>query len=214
MLYGFISQRLPTLLCLQLPLAAHTHTHTGSHLFTGTKNEVIKNGSRCGNLTGECKHIKILRIRSVARAPKIQHCLCCCCCLNGNLSVRIKVDCIQNYRLLVDRQLRQPVGVASRRSNRLLCSLLPQRFYDNFALLLCCQQVLALPFLPPPLVALFFLSTCCYCRLRFVVVLFFFIFALQQCRYLPLWPFFVAPFSCFFSAVLHSLLASHCCGQP
>lgn len=125
-------------------------------------------------MTGECKHIKILRIRSVARAPKIQHCLCCCCCcLNGNLSVRIKVDCIQNYRLLVDRQLRQPVGVASRRSNRLLCSLLPQRFYDNFALLLCCQQVLALPFLPPPLVALFFLSTCCYCRLRFVVVLFF-----------------------------------------
>lgn len=193
----------------------HTHTHTRSHLFTGTKNEVIKNGSSCGNLTGECKHIKILRIRSVARAPKIQHCLCCCCCcLNGNLSVRIKVDCIQNYRLLVDRQLRQPVGVASRRSNRLLCSLLPQRFYDNFALLLCCQQVLALPFPRPPLccspffIHLLLLPTAlCSCSV-------FFIFALQQCRYLPLWPFFVAPFSCFFSVVLHSLLASHCCGQP
>lgn len=147
-------------------------------------------------MTGECKHIKILRIRSVARAPKIQR------CLNGNLSVRIKVDCIQNYRLLVDRQLRQPVGVASvaGAAARFALFLLPQRFYDNFALLLRCQQVL--PFLTPfPLCCSpFFLSTCCYCPLRFVVVLFlfFFIFALQQCRYLPLWPFFVALFSCFF----------------
>lgn len=110
-------------------------------------------------MTGECKHIKILRIRSVARAPKIQHCCRChCCCLNGNLSVRIKVDCIQNYRLLVDRQLRQPVGVANvagaaaRFAHFIATTILRQ--FCAFTLL---SASAAFPYPLPPLLLAFFL---------------------------------------------------------
>lgn len=126
-------------------------------------------------MTGECKHIKILRIRSVARAPKTQHC-CRCCCLNGNLSVRIKVDCIQNYRLLVDRQLRQPVGVASVAGAAARFALfIATTILRQFCAFTSLSASAAFPY-PLPLGLFSFLSTCCYCPLRFVVVLFFFFF--------------------------------------
>lgn len=103
-------------------------------------------------MTGECKHIKILRIRSVARAPKIQR------CLNGNLSVRIKVDCIQNYRLLVDRQLRQPVGVASvagaaARFAHFIATTILRQFCASTSL----SASAAFPYPLPPLLLAFFL---------------------------------------------------------
>lgn len=136
--------------------------------------------------------------------------------------MRIKVDCIQNYRLLVDRQLRQSVGVARRKRPRAsTLHFIARRFYDNFALLLFCQQVRAPPLSTTyplcvthsfiPLVVT--VGSLCSCSILFFLL---FIFALQLCRYLPLWPFFVALFnrSFFFRAVLHSLLAFHCCGQP
>lgn len=86
--------------------------------------------------------------------------------------MRIKVDCIQNYRLLVDRQLRQSRGRGQKKANHPSSqtresSLLLRDFTTILRFYFSVSKCLPNPFLLllflPFLLLLTFYSTCCYC---------------------------------------------------